>query len=135
MNKLGRDVAVSRIGVHTAMTGELHYKHQLIIEGKYRGTVLGGTELIVAVGAQFDGTIKAEHVKIYGAVKGDISATKSLTISNGAVVQGAVNTPALRIIDGAVFKGTCTMTENSKTPPVPAASESAKQPSPAAASA
>ena len=47
--------------------------------------------------------------KVYGTVRGDVTATGLIELGRTARVTGNVRTPSLVIEDGAVFDGTCRM--------------------------
>ena len=109
MSGAHEDKMRSRVGVHTRLEGELRFKRSLLVEGSYKGDIIGGDEVTVALGAQCDGTITADTVKIYGLVTGNIRALRVLEINSGAVVRGSIQAQELSISDGAQFEGQCAM--------------------------
>ena len=55
--------------------------------------------------------ILAATVVVQGRVRGDVTASESLSIQAPARVQGNLNTPTLMIEKGAFFEGHCTMSK------------------------
>lgn len=100
------------VGSGTAITGESTFKSMLRIDGRFSGriTSAGGT-LIVGAGGQVDANITVAVATIQGTVNGDVIATERIELGRAASLQGNIQTPSLIIEQGAVFEGSCKMTE------------------------
>jgi cytoskeletal protein CcmA (bactofilin family) len=98
-------------GNSTSFNGFLRFKETLCIQGKFRGTIEATGALIVDKGA----VVEADHITVtslivYGAVIGTVRAMDKIDMFPGAEVRGDVSAARLRIADGVLFEGQCSMT-------------------------
>jgi len=98
-------------GNRTSFNGFLKFKETLCIQGKFRGTIEATGALIVDKGAE----VVADHISVtslivYGTVVGTIYAIDKVDMFPGAEVRGDVAAARLRIADGVIFEGQCSMT-------------------------
>lgn len=100
------------VGSGTNMTGEANFKSMLRIDGRFSGRVnsKGGT-LIVGAGGQVEANIEVAVATIQGVVNGDVIATDRIELGRASRLQGNIQTPSLIIEQGAVFEGSCKMTQ------------------------
>ena len=102
-------------GNTVSMDGFLKFKETLCIQGKFKGTIEATGALIVDKGA----SVEADHVSvssltINGSVSGQIRAVDKVDMLSGSQVRGDVAASRLRIADGVLFEGQCSMTGISK---------------------
>ncbi len=97
------------IGPETAVRGSLSGEEDLVIEGRVEGSVSLAGHLVVADSGQVEADLEIESIAVHGQVRGDISATRSITIERGAQVSGNVKAPRVIINDGAHFDGAVEM--------------------------
>ena len=98
-------------GNTVSMDGFLKFKETLCLQGKFRGTIEATGALIVDRGALVD----ADHVlvsslTIHGSVNGQVRAVDKIDMLSGSQVRGDVAASRLRIADGVLFEGQCSMT-------------------------
>ncbi|MDR1058392.1 MAG: polymer-forming cytoskeletal protein [Treponema sp.] len=98
-------------GNSTSFNGFLRFKETLCIQGKFRGTIEATGALIVDKGA----VVEADHITVtslivYGTVVGMVRAIDKIDMFPGAEVRGDVSAARLRIADGVLFEGQCSMT-------------------------
>ncbi len=100
------------VGVHSVVSGETNFKGMLRVDGRVSGRINSqdGT-LIVSAGGQVAADIEVAVAKINGTVNGDIHARERIEFGRTARVSGNIHTPALIIEQGAIFEGSCRMTE------------------------
>jgi cytoskeletal protein CcmA (bactofilin family) len=100
------------VGSGTVITGESSFKTMLRVDGRFSGKInsTGGT-LIVGSGGQVDANIEVSVATIHGVVNGDIVATDRVELGRAAKLTGNITTPTLVIEQGAVFEGSCKMTQ------------------------
>ena len=67
--------------------------------------------MIVGSGGQVDANIEVAVATIHGIVNGDIVATDRVELGRAAKLTGNIQTPSLVIEQGAVFEGSCKMTQ------------------------
>jgi len=102
-------------GDSTSFNGFLRFKESLCIQGKFRGTIEASGALIVDKGA----VVEADHITVtslmvYGTVIGAVHASDKIDLFPGAEVRGDLTAARLRIADGVLFEGQCSMTGISK---------------------
>jgi cytoskeletal protein CcmA (bactofilin family) len=83
----------------------------LCIQGKFKGTIEASGSLIVDKGA----VVQADHIAVasltvYGKVVAHVEAQDMVDMMSGAEVTGDVSAARLRIADGVLFEGQCSMT-------------------------
>ena len=107
---------VSVIGETLHFKGELSAGEDLVIEGKVEGKInQGKCCLTVKPKGQIVANVNATKIFIEGKVKGDLSATVSVTIRESGFVEGNIVAPRVAINDGATFNGSIEM-RNPKEP-------------------
>ncbi|MDR3248323.1 MAG: polymer-forming cytoskeletal protein, partial [Treponema sp.] len=102
-------------GNNTSFNGFLRFKETLCIQGRFRGTIEATGALIVDKGA----VVEADHISVsslivYGTVVGAVHAVDKIDMLSGAEVRGDVVAARLRIADGVLFEGQCSMTRVEK---------------------
>jgi cytoskeletal protein CcmA (bactofilin family) len=107
--------AVVVFGDSTSFNGILRFKETLCIQGKFKGTIEATGALIVDRGA----VVEADHISVtsltvYGTVVGAVHAIDKIDILSGAQVRGDMTAARLRIADGVLFEGQCSMTRVEK---------------------
>jgi cytoskeletal protein CcmA (bactofilin family) len=100
------------VGSGTVITGEASFKSMLRVDGRFSGRInsTDGT-LIVGAGGQVDANIEVAIATIHGIVNGDIVATDRIELGRAAKLTGNIQAPSLMIEQGAVFEGSCKMTQ------------------------
>jgi cytoskeletal protein CcmA (bactofilin family) len=100
------------VGSGTVVTGEASFKAMMRVDGQLSGRIssTGGT-LVVGTNGRVDANIEVAVATIHGTVNGDIIATQRLELGRSAKVSGNIQTPSLMIEQGAVFEGSCKMTQ------------------------
>src|SRR5947207_3607724 len=100
------------VGSGTVITGEASFKSMLRVDGRFSGRISSaGGALIVGAGGQVDANIEVAVATIHGVVNGDIIASDRIELGRAAKLNGNIQTPSLMIEQGAVFEGSCKMTQ------------------------
>jgi cytoskeletal protein CcmA (bactofilin family) len=99
------------LGDRTSFNGFLRFKETLCIRGKFKGTIEATGALIVDKGA----VVEADHISVSsltvsGVVAGTVHALDKIDLLSGAEVRGDITAARLRIADGVLFEGQCSMT-------------------------
>jgi len=110
-----KDSSLVVFGGSTSFNGLLIFKESLCIQGKFKGTIQATGDLIVDKGA----VVEADHISVaslsvYGTVVGAVNAVDKIDLFPGAEVKGDLTAARLRIADGVLFEGQCSMTGISK---------------------
>ena len=102
-------------GNATSFDGHLRFRESLCIQGKFRGTIESTGDLVVDKGAVVEAdSITVGSLIVYGKVSAAVNARDKIDMLPGAEVHGNLSASRLRIADGVLFEGTCSMTGVSK---------------------
>jgi cytoskeletal protein CcmA (bactofilin family) len=108
-----KDSPVVTLGRETSFHGLLKFKETLRIQGQFSGTIEAGAggDLIV----DKDAVVEVDHLNVdsltvYGDVTGDVFAADKVDMMTGAKVRGDITAARLRLADGVLFEGQCSMT-------------------------
>jgi cytoskeletal protein CcmA (bactofilin family) len=107
------------LGKKTAFKGRIKFSRTLKVQGKFEGTVEASGDLIVDKDAVVDADrIEVGSLTVYGTVVGNVFAADKVDMMASSVVQGDVSAARLRIADGVLFKGRCSMTGDDSEPEI-----------------
>jgi cytoskeletal protein CcmA (bactofilin family) len=99
------------LGAGTTFDGFLRFKETLKIQGKFKGTIEATGALIVDRGAVVEADrISVASLTVFGTVIGTVRAVDKVDMLSGAELHGDVTAARLRIADGVLFEGRCSMT-------------------------
>lgn len=98
------------IGNQITIRGTLVGEEDLLVEGRVEGAITLAGHLTVATQGIVEANLDVDSVEVRGEVVGDISATRSITIHQGARVRGNISAPRVIVHDGAGFRGSVAMT-------------------------
>lgn len=97
-------------GEETSFSGVLEYTDNLVITGKFEGTIKSSGNLEIAKTAVCSvDSISAKDILIAGNVKGNLFAESKIEMCSGSKISGDVTTKKLRIADNVDFKGKVSM--------------------------
>lgn len=97
-----------RTGIPAGVTiaGEVQADEDLYIDGHVDGQITAPDHLVaLGSGATLKAKIVARGVTIAGTLEGSVLATESVRILESASVRAHVTSPALLLVDGAMFTG------------------------------
>ncbi|MDR2841800.1 MAG: polymer-forming cytoskeletal protein [Spirochaetaceae bacterium] len=108
-------IPVVTLSETTSLKGVLHFKNTVCIRGKFTGSIEAEGDLIVDKGA----TVEADHVYVNslgvrGNLRAEIQAGNKVDLMTGAAVTGNISAQRLRIADGVLFEGKCSMINSDK---------------------
>ena len=89
--------------------GELSFEDTLRIDGKFEGTIRSANELIIGDTAEVSADIQVGSISIDGTVRGTVVAKKKIEIHPHGKVYAQLTAPILKIEEGALFEGSCSM--------------------------
>jgi cytoskeletal protein CcmA (bactofilin family) len=107
-------VPFSIIASDMTVIGDLETEGVVRIEGRVRGTVRVGSQVLVAQGAVIEGDLHAHEAVIAGQVRGAIHASERVELQASALVAGDILTPRISIIEGAKITGEVKMDPNTE---------------------
>lgn len=92
--------------------GELAFEETFRIDGKFEGKIRSGSELILGDSSEVSAEIHVAKVSVNGTLRGSVHASERIEILPKARVFADLETPILRIEEGACFQGSCKMRED-----------------------
>jgi len=104
------------IGAHAKFKGELAFEGTVRIDGKFEGNITSSEDgtLIISETAEVQGEIRVPNLLLYGIVRGNVRATKSLQVGPKGCLNGDVEYTVLSLAEGAAVNGRCTRIDTSK---------------------
>ena len=98
-------IPFSIIASDMTVIGDLETEGVVRIEGRVKGTVRVGSQVLVASGAVIEGDLHTQEAVIAGQVSGAIHARERVELQASALVAGDILTPRISIIEGARVSG------------------------------
>ncbi len=98
-------IPFSIIASDMTVIGDLETEGVVRIEGRVRGTVRVGAQVLVAAGAVIEGDLHTQEAIIAGQVSGAIHARERVELQASAMVAGDILTPRISIVEGARVAG------------------------------
>jgi len=102
------------VGPSVKIQGDLNSEGNIRIEGQVSGKVKTSQGVYVNPGAKITADVLAGNAVIGGEIQGNLKISGHLILQGTARINGDISCSVLRVEDGALFTGKCTM--NSKTP-------------------
>jgi cytoskeletal protein CcmA (bactofilin family) len=87
------------------VTGDLVAEGVVKVEGRVKGNIRAGNQILIAPGATIEGDLHTKEAVIGGEVRGVIHAGDRVELQATAVVEGDINTPRIAILEGARVTG------------------------------
>src|ERR671926_401101 len=98
-------VPFSIIASDMTVIGDLETEGVVRVEGRVKGTVRVGSQVLVSDGAVIEGDLHTQEAVIAGQVSGAIMARERVELQASAMVAGDILTPRISIIEGARITG------------------------------
>ena len=111
-------IPFSIIASDMTVIGDLETEGVVRIEGRVKGTVRVGSQVLVASGAVIEGDLHTQEAVIAGQVSGAIHARERVELQASAMVAGDILTPRISIIEGARVSGEVKMDSKTQGHPV-----------------
>lgn len=97
------------IGQGTEVQGDIHFTGGLHIDGAVRGKIMADADksamLSVSETGKVSGDVRVSHIVLNGEVEGDVYASKKITLSPKARVNGNVYYKLIEMNGGAMVNG------------------------------
>lgn len=101
---------IASIGASISIQGELRGEEDLVVEGKFKGTLqLKKNTLTIGGKGSIDAEVYAHTILVDGTVTGDLYASERISIRKTARITGNIFAPRISLEDGARFRGTIDM--------------------------
>lgn len=100
------------VGHGTVIEGSLNVSSSMRVDGKIMGKIKCSDSLLVGKTGVVEASVKVKNATIGGKVVGDIQADEVVILESNSAVIGDVTTKKLIIEEGAIFNGTCHMSND-----------------------
>ena len=97
------------IGEQCSIVGTLNGNGLLKVDGMVDGDILWQDDIVIGEGSCCTGNISCNNANIGGKLKGNIICEGTLTIECSGVVKGDITVKNLKIAQGGILDGKCTM--------------------------
>jgi cytoskeletal protein CcmA (bactofilin family) len=87
------------------VVGDLETEGVVRIEGRVRGTVRAGAQVLIGQGALLEGDLHTKEAVVGGDVTGSIHATERVELQPTASVTGNIITPRIAVLEGGKVTG------------------------------
>ena len=111
-------IPFSIIASDMTVTGDLETEGVVRVEGRVKGTVRVGSQILVSEGAVIEGDLHTQEAVVAGQVNGAIHALERVELQASALVTGDILTPRISIVEGARVTGEVKMDQPAKGEPV-----------------
>jgi cytoskeletal protein CcmA (bactofilin family) len=111
-------IPFSIIASDMTVIGDLETEGVVRVEGRVRGTVRVGSQVLVAPGAVIEGDLHTQEAVIAGQISGAIHARERVELQATAMVAGDILTPRISIVEGARVTGEVKMDAKGEVRPV-----------------
>ena len=85
--------------------GTLHFKGELIFDGKIEGEIISEGDLILGKNSFIKGEIRVKAAIIHGTVMGNIAVTEKCELKSTSQLTGDLKATRVQIEEGAAFVG------------------------------
>src|SRR5512135_2805488 len=110
----------------TEFRGELTFKGSFRIDGRFKGSIISDSMLVIGDQGMVEADVKVSYLVINGEIKGTLQAVDRVEIHARARVFGTIITPKLVVEEGALIDAKCQVGEiPAPRPVVPPAKEGA----------
>ncbi|MCC5939693.1 MAG: polymer-forming cytoskeletal protein [Lunatimonas sp.] len=117
--ELGLASSTSVFAAGLSMTGEIHSKSDIRIEGEVKGIIVTKKKLVVSPSGCIHGDVWAHEVCVMGEVKGNLNVQGLARLTATSKVRGEVISASVEIEAGSDFEGAVKRIEqNQKAEPV-----------------
>ena len=117
------------IGVGTDVSGDVHFKAGLHLDGTVRGNVVGepdsNSTLMVSDKGTVEGDVRVDNLILNGTVVGDVYANARVELASAARVTGTVYYRLLEMAMGAEVNGQLVHSEEAAVQPTGGSAEPA----------
>ncbi len=100
---------ITILSSQTEIIGELIVKNDIRVAGKIKGKLQISGNLVVEPTGVIEADVTVDTAIIAGVVQGDVVAKEKVVLEARSKLYGNLTTKELVIVEGAVFRGNCSM--------------------------
>jgi cytoskeletal protein CcmA (bactofilin family) len=95
----------SIVGKDMTIVGDVETEGVVRIEGRVRGTVKAGSQVLVSPGAKVEGDLHTREAVVGGEIVGSVHAIERVELQATASVTGNITTPRIAVLEGGKVSG------------------------------
>ena len=114
------------IGKGSIVEGTIKVQNSIRVDGRISGQVSTTDSLVIGKEGEVEGEVRVKNIVVGGLMKGKIFASGKVVLESKSSFNGDIKTSKLVINDGAIFDGTCSMSEEGKVLALPKAAPDRK---------
>lgn len=103
--------SINFLGAGTNIKGEITSNGDFRIDGTLTGSINSKGKIVVGQSGNVEGEIQCQNADISGQIKAKVIVRELLTLKATAKISGDIYTAKLAIEPGAIFTGTCDMSQ------------------------
>jgi cytoskeletal protein CcmA (bactofilin family) len=103
--------SINFLGAGTSIKGEITSNGDFRIDGTLAGSINSKGKIVVGQSGNVEGEIQCQNADISGQIKAKVIVKELLTLKATAKISGDLFTAKLAIEPGAIFSGTCDMSQ------------------------
>jgi len=111
-NETDNNVAINIISLGTDITGDIKSTGDIRIDGSLTGNLNTKGKVVIGPTGKVNGEVVCKNSEISGIIEGRIVVGQLLILKASSKIFGDIETSKLSIEPGAIFSGTCKMSEN-----------------------
>lgn len=113
-NEEYENTSINLIGQDTEIIGEINSSGDIRIDGSLKGTLNTKGKVVIGASGKVEGEIHCKNSEVSGLINGKIFVSQVLNLKSSSKILGDIETCKLAIEPGAIFTGTCKMTNLDK---------------------
>ena len=106
------NTVINIISVGTHITGDIKTTGDIRIDGSLKGNLNTKGKIVIGSTGKVSGEIVCKNSEVSGIIEGRIVVGQLLILKASSKILGDIETSKLSIEPGAIFSGTCKMSEN-----------------------
>lgn len=99
------------IGKGSSFEGTLKVQSTLRVDGKVKGKITTSDSLVIGKDGDINGEVTVRNAIIGGRLKGKLNASGKVVLESKSQFNGELKTAKLVIDEGAIFEGSCSMSD------------------------
>lgn len=105
---------INRICQSTEIVGNIVTPSDIRIDGLLTGNISAQGRIVIGVTGKIEGEVLCKNIDIWGTFEGKIVVSESLFLKGTGIIKGDIITNKLIVEPGAIFDGTCSMSNVTK---------------------
>lgn len=104
--------AVNLISIGTDITGDIKSNGDIRIDGTLTGNLVTKGKVVIGPTGKINGEVNCKNSEVSGLIEGRITVGQLLSLKASSRIIGEIVTAKLAIEPGAIFSGSCKMSES-----------------------